>query len=143
MGISRHLPFGIRGVAALLLATAVLRADPVTLVSARASFHGGEPEDLAHVVREHGESAMVTSEIRFIRGKDGAGYAFVMAVPQAAETLRIRALGLDAGLLGKSVQRVTLMGADDLIRWKQERDALVIDYPGSADFSFEVVFRIE
>jgi signal transduction histidine kinase len=50
MGISRHLPFGIRGVAALLLGAAVLRADPVPLVSARASFHGGEPEDLAHVI---------------------------------------------------------------------------------------------
>jgi signal transduction histidine kinase len=36
--------------AALLLGSATLHADPVPLVSARASFHGGDPADLAHVI---------------------------------------------------------------------------------------------
>ncbi len=95
------------------------------------------------IVREHAEFAMATSDIRFTQGKDGAVYVFIMAVPKAGETLKIRALGKEAGLLEKPVERVTLLGADDLIRWKQERDALVIDYPGSTDFPFGVVFRIE
>jgi len=86
---------------------------------------------------------MATSDIRFTQGKDGAVYVFIMAVPKAGETLKIRALGKEAGLLEKPVERVTLLGADDLIRWKQERDALVIDYPGSADLPFGVVFRID
>jgi alpha-L-fucosidase len=95
------------------------------------------------IVREHADAVMATTDVRFTQGKDGAVYAFILAVPKAGETLKIRALGLDAGLLGKPVQGVALLGADDLIRWKQERDALVIDCPGSADLPFGVVFRIE
>lgn len=126
-----------------MLVAAVLRADPVPLVSARASFHGGEPEDLVHVVREHGESAMVTSEIRFTRAKDGAFCACVMAVPQAGQTQRIRSLVHQAGLFEKTVQGVTLLGVDGMVRWRQERDALLIDCPHSVDRPFGVVFRIE
>ena len=66
-----------------------------------------------------------------------------MAEPKAGEALCIRALGLDAGFLGKPVQGITLLGADERVRWKQERDALVIDHPGSGDFPFGIVFRIE
>ncbi len=113
------------------------RFGPGTAASIPRAFPSGP------IVKEHADAVMATTDVRFTQGRDGAVYAFILAVPKAGETLKIRALGLDAGLLGKPVQGVTLLGADDLIRWKQERDALVIDCPGSADLPFGVVFRIE
>ncbi len=95
------------------------------------------------IVREHAEFAMATSDVRFTQGKDGAVYAFIMATPKPSETLRIRALGRNAGLLEKPLTTVSLLGAKEKLRWKQEADALVIDYPTSADFPFGVVFRVD
>lgn len=95
------------------------------------------------IVREHAEFAMATSDVRFTQGKDGAVYAFIMAVPKAGEILRIRALGRDPGLLGKSPAAVDLLGSKENIKWEQQADALVIEVPKAAEFPFAVVFRIE
>lgn len=94
------------------------------------------------IVREHAEFAMATSDVRFTQGKDGAVYAFIMATPKPGETLRIRALGRDAGLLDKAPASVGLLGFKETIQWKQDADALVIKYPRSAGFPCGVVFRI-
>jgi alpha-L-fucosidase len=110
---------------------------PVSNGSIPRSFPSGP------IVREHAEFAMATSDVRFTQGKDGAVYAFIMATPKPGETLRIRALGRDAGLLEKPLKAVSLLGAKEKLQWKQEADALVIDYPPSADFPFGVVFRID
>jgi alpha-L-fucosidase len=95
------------------------------------------------IIREHAEFAMATSDVRFTQGKDGAVYAFVMAVPKPGETLRIRALGGDAALLGNPARAVSLLGSQAKLRWKQEADALVVQYPESAVLPFGVVFRID
>lgn len=95
------------------------------------------------IVREHADFAMATSDVRFTQGKDGAVYAFIMAVPQAGETLKIRSLGKKAGLLEKRPQSVTLLGYSQKLDWKQEDDALSIRYPQGASFPFAVVFRVE
>jgi len=95
------------------------------------------------IVKEHADFAMATSDVRFTQGKDGAVYAFIMAVPQAGETLKIRSLGKKAGLLEKRPQSVTLLGYSQKLDWKQENDALSIRYPQGASFPFAVVFRVE
>lgn len=95
------------------------------------------------IVREHVGFSMATSDVRFTQGKDAAVYAFILAVPKPGETLRIRALGRDAGLLGKTPAAVRLLGSKSELKWQQEADALVIEYPPAADFPFGVVFRIE
>ena len=95
------------------------------------------------IVKEHADFAMATSDVRFTQGKDGAVYAFIMAVPQAGETLKIRSLGKKAGLLEKRPQSVTLLGYSQKLDWKQEDDALSIRYPQGASFPFAVVFRVE
>lgn len=95
------------------------------------------------IVREHAQFAMATSDVRFTQGKDGAVYAFIMAVPQAGETLKIRSLGKKAGLLEKRPQSVTLLGYSQKLDWKQEDDALSIRYPQGASFPFAVVFRVK
>lgn len=94
------------------------------------------------ILREHEEFAMTTSDVRFTEGKDGAVYAFLMAVPQAGETIRIRALGRDAGLLATVPTAVDLLGSQAAVHWEQQEDALVLEYPPAAAFPFGVVFRI-
>jgi alpha-L-fucosidase len=95
------------------------------------------------IVREHAEFAMATSDVRFTQGKDGSVYAFVMAVPRPGETLRIRSLGRNAGLLEQTPRTVELLGSRARLDWKQDADALVIRYPPSASLPFTVVFRIK
>jgi len=95
------------------------------------------------IIREHAEFAMATSDVRFTHGKDGAVYAFLMAVPQPGESLRIRSLGKSAGLLDAEVNAVSLLGSEAKLEWQQEDDALAIKYPEDASFPFGVVFRVE
>ncbi len=120
---------------------------PLEILDARfgPAASGGIPRPFLSgpIVKEHAEFAMASSDVRFTRGKDGAVYAFIMAVPKAGETLRIRALGHEAGLLGKAPRAVTLLGSAAKLDWKQESDGLVIRYPDGADFPYGVVFRIE
>jgi len=120
---------------------------PLEILDARfgPAASGGIPRPFLSgpIVKEHSEFAMATSDVRFTRGKDGAVYAFIMAVPKAGEVLRIRALGRDAGLLDAAPRSVTLLGSKAEIGWKQEPDALVIEHPSAADFPYGVVFRIE
>ena len=95
------------------------------------------------IVKQHADFAMATSDVRFTLGKDGAIYAFIMAVPKAGEVLKIRALGKAAGLLDKPVKSVTLLGAGKAPQWKQEPEALLIACPPKMDFAHGVVFRID
>jgi alpha-L-fucosidase len=110
------------------------------------------PDNTAHIprnfpsgpiVREHAEFTMASSDVRFTLGKDGAVYAFIMAVPQAGEVLKIHLLGKNASLLDRAPSEVNLLGYNQKISWKQENDALTIDYPSDAKFPFGVVFRIK
>jgi alpha-L-fucosidase len=95
------------------------------------------------IVKGHADAVMATSDVRFTQGKDGAVYAFIMAVPKPAETLRIRSLGKSSGLLDRPVKSVSLLGGKSDLRWKQEEDALLVQYPVAAGLPFAVVFRIE
>ncbi|MGV7206382.1 alpha-L-fucosidase [Oxalobacteraceae bacterium A2-2] len=83
-------------------------------------------------------------DFRFTVGKDGALYAYAMAVPAPGSTVKIASLGRAAGLLGKPVRSVTLLGHQGKpLAWKQEDDALVIASPQDMPFSTAVAFRIE
>ncbi|MCU0795794.1 MAG: alpha-L-fucosidase [Akkermansiaceae bacterium] len=95
------------------------------------------------IIREHAEFEMSTKDVRFTHGKDGAVYVFVMAVPEAGERLRIRALGHSAGFLDRPVKSVSLLGSDSNLDWSHEPDALVLTYPRDSGFPFAVVFRVE
>lgn len=84
------------------------------------------------------------ADFRFTVGKDGALYAFSMAVPEPGSEIRIASLGAAANLLGKPVGAVSLLGHQGApLRWKQEADALVISAPASMPFATAVAFRIE
>ena len=69
-------------------------------------------------------------------------YAFTMNAPEAGQTIRIHAMGKDAGNL-QSIKRVKLLGYKGKLQWKQVGDALEIVYPAKAKHHTSAVFRIE
>lgn len=82
-----------------------------------------------------------TTDFRFTLGSDGAVYAWCMTVPKPGETLRIRSLGRDAGLLDRAIASISLLGGND-VRWTQTGDALTIECPPAMPFQHAVSFRV-
>jgi len=83
-----------------------------------------------------------TADFRFTVGKNGSLYAWCMSVPKAGTELRVTSLGENAGLFDGEILDVELLGCKESITWKQENDALVLEYPSEMEFSTAVGFRI-
>jgi alpha-L-fucosidase len=81
-------------------------------------------------------------DVRFTLGRDGSLYAFTMTVPAGGTELRIHSLGRKAGLLGKPVSAVRLLGYGGTLRWRQEDEALVIDCPPDMPFAAALAFNV-
>lgn len=81
-------------------------------------------------------------DIRYTEGRDGAVYAYAMAVPAAGSELRLASLGSTAQLLGKPVKSVSLLGHRGKLQWRQDADALVIRMPARMPFSTAAGFAI-
>ena len=80
-------------------------------------------------------------DIRFTVGKNGALYAFCMAVPEAGQTVSIKSLAKKLG--GKSkVTKVSLLGYKGKLKWQHTDEALTITCPETLPCSTAVVFRI-
>lgn len=93
--------------------------------------------------KKQAEFAFGAQDFRFTVGKDGSLYAFTLTVPTPGSTLKITSLGSTAGLLGKPVSTVELVGHEGApLTWKQEGDALVIVVPPSMPFATAVAFNI-
>jgi alpha-L-fucosidase len=83
------------------------------------------------------------TDFRFTSGKDGAIYAFALAVPKPGSHLTIRSLGTAAGLLKKPVKSVTLLGSSKKLNWRQRADGLDIVAPAQLPSNIVVAFRIQ
>jgi len=77
-------------------------------------------------------------DIRFTT-KDGALFAFVMALPTKAIT--IESLGLDAELV-RPIRAIELVGSREPVRWEQGRDTLTIQKPGRFPSENVIAFKI-
>ncbi len=82
-------------------------------------------------------------DIRFTVGKNNALYAFCMVVPVAKSQIKIKSLGTDAKYLNKPITKVSLLGYNKQLQWKQEADGLAITYPADMVFETSVVFKID
>ena len=91
----------------------------------------------------HADFAFTTKDFRFTRGKDGSVYAWCLAVPKPGELIRIRSLGKTSGLAGKAIGKVTLLGSNTDLKWKQENDALVVECPSKTDLLHVACFKIQ
>lgn len=79
-------------------------------------------------------------DIRFTC-KHGDVYAICLAIPTGE--IRIKSLGLSAGLASHLVTNVQLLGSNERIQWKQAADALVIQRPHLMPCKYAVAFKIE
>jgi alpha-L-fucosidase len=81
-----------------------------------------------------------SNDIRFVKKGDFV-YAIVLAIP--TEDVRIVTLAKVSNVLNKAVARVTLLGSDDKVTWRQGADALVIAKPAKMPCDYALAFRIE
>nr|WP_267877450.1 alpha-L-fucosidase [Massilia sp. PDC64] len=79
------------------------------------------------------------ADIRFTT-KGGSLYAITLGEPKGQ--VRIASLGMKAGFESRPVKSVSLVGAAEPLRWKQQDDALVIDVPASLPTTIASSFRI-
>lgn len=84
----------------------------------------------------------VPADIRFTSKTDTL-YAFCMDKP--AKDIRIAALGKASTLISKKIKKITLLGTEQHIGFRQENDALVIALPSQMPdwkvVAFRIVFR--
>jgi len=92
--------------------------------------------------RSTAEKKFSTADFRFTVGRDGSLYAWCLAVPQPHETVKIKSLGANAGLLDAPVASVSLLGTADAIQWTQTPEALTIVCPVAMPFRYAVGFKI-
>ncbi|MDE5738954.1 MAG: alpha-L-fucosidase [Bacteroidaceae bacterium] len=88
--------------------------------------------------KHHADFRFSPQDIRFTVGKDGSLYAFTLAVPEAGSLLTIRSLSKGQ----EKVKRVSLLGYDGKLKWRQTPDGLVISCPSKLDFATSLVFKI-
>ncbi|MCR5471934.1 MAG: alpha-L-fucosidase, partial [Prevotella sp.] len=69
---------------------------------------------------------------------DGNLYAFTMAVPEAGSQVIIH--NLKKGQ--EKVKRVSLLGSDSKLKWRQNSEGLVINCPEKLDLATSIVFKI-
>ncbi len=89
----------------------------------------------------HAEFPFDAQDIRFTEGKNGSIYAFCMASPKAGQLLKINSFGKASGLLSE-VEKVTLLGYEGNLEWKQTDKALEIVCPNEIPSPYSIVFRI-
>ncbi len=90
--------------------------------------------------KRHADFKFSTKDFRFTVGKDNALYAFSMTVPDSGEELRIKSLGKNNN---GTIEKVSLLGSNGKLSWKQNNDELIIRCPDTSDFKTALVFRIE
>ena len=82
------------------------------------------------------------TDIRFTIGKDNNMYVFAMAVPQAGEKLTVGSLGRK-NRYGQKVKKVSLLGYDGKLKWRQTDEALTVIFPKQTNLKYAIVMRVE
>ena len=82
-------------------------------------------------------------DFRFTQGKDGAVYAFALAVPAPGARVVIASLGANAHLLATPVRSVTLLGSEARLVWEQRPEGLAIVCPAQLPSQIAVAFKVQ
>jgi alpha-L-fucosidase len=81
-----------------------------------------------------------SADIRFTT-KDNNLYAFVMDIPTS--DISITSLGKSSTINNKKIKKITMLGSEEKLKWKQQDDALVISLPSKLPEWKVVGLRIE
>ena len=88
--------------------------------------------------KNHANFKFTPQDIRFTVGKDGSLYAFTLAVPEAGSQVTIH--NLKKGQ--EKVKKVSILGSNSKLKWRQTTEGLVITCPDKLDFTTSLVFKI-
>jgi alpha-L-fucosidase len=80
-------------------------------------------------------------DFRFTAGKDGAVYAFCMAVPEPGTTLKITSMGKADPAVG-AVKAVSLLGSPAAVEWRQLADGLEVKCPAGPPRQIALTFKV-
>ena len=78
-------------------------------------------------------------DIRFTT-KDNALYAICLNWPQGAAT--ITSLSIGSGVEADNIAEITMLGAEDLLKWSQNKKGLTIQTPSEKPCDFAYTFKI-
>lgn len=87
--------------------------------------------------KRHADFTFSTKDFRFTVGKNGALYAYCLAVPKPGETLLIQSLGADT-----KIKAVNLLGSNTPLKWEQKTEGLSIVYPANVVGKLAVAFKV-
>lgn len=93
--------------------------------------------------RKHANFKFNSQDFRFTIGKNGSLYAFCMTIPTPNATLKIKSLGSKSKHWKKPIKSVKLIGHDGELKWKQDANGLIINYPKDMSFETAIVFEIK
>ena len=107
------------------------------------TIFGEGPTRLAnggHKVEEKGKITYTNTDIRFTKKSDTEIFAIVMDTPD--KEVIIKTLSTGIGALNNDIEKVELLGSDELIAWERNEDGLIITPPGSFPTQHAHAFKI-
>ena len=84
--------------------------------------------------------AYTSTDIRYTKKSDKEFYAIVMDKP--GEEIVLKALSTDLGVLNSAIQKVSLLGSNEELKWKRDGRGLVIQSPKSLPTAYAHAFKI-
>ena len=105
------------------------------------SFNGVAAKNLSPSNPNYsGQNIYNAQDIRFVKKGDTL-FALVMALPTS--DFRMTSLGKSSPVSGKTIAKVSLLGSVEQLKWKQDKDALVIQKPSKMPCDYVLAFKIE
>ena len=81
-----------------------------------------------------------SQDIRFTTRGDSL-YAIALAWPEHG-SVTIKSLATDSGLFQRSIEKVELLGSNELLHWRRESSGLTVDLPGGRPCEYAFALRI-
>ncbi len=82
-----------------------------------------------------------SKDIRFTQSKDGKN-VFIISLGEVVEPLLVKALGIKAGNIDKAIDRIEVLGSDEVVKWQQTDDALRLEPLANSVCEEATVFKL-
>jgi alpha-L-fucosidase len=85
-------------------------------------------------------AAFTSQDIRFTTRGDTL-YALALAWPEHG-SVTIKSLATDSGLFQRPIEKVELLGSNELVHWRRESSGLTVDLPAARPCQYAFALRI-
>lgn len=93
-----------------------------------------------HKIEEKGKIEYTNKDIRFTKKSDTEFFAIVMDTPD--KQMQVNSLSTLLGVLNANIEKVTLLGSEEEIKWERNGDGLIINAPSSYPTEYAHAFKI-